>query len=245
MANVGMTGRGTMIVNGVEMPLPSHSIGTMTITGDGIWIDGVKQDPTQQTTSEDGKVVNLYFAAFENCKIDRLEFKHCRIPEGVRFNECEVKRVSTTTSSVHVIGNVTGDVDSRSGTIECDGNIEGSAKSASGDIRCGGDIGGSASSMSGDISAKTINGDASSMSGDVSGKSSQRSAGSSRSSASSSRTYVNGGRQFNTDFGDPFRGGTVFRNVAVGGVAEVSGGAVFINGIRQNPTTNNRSRPKK
>ena len=255
MANVGMTSRGTMIVNGVEMNLPNGPIGVMRITGEGIWIDGVKQDPSTQSTSEDGKVTNLYFGSFEGCKIGRLEFKNCRVPDGVKFNNCEVKDVRTTMATVHVTGDIKGDVSTASGSVRCGGDLKGDAKTASGSISCEGTIKGGASSMSGSVRANKIRGSASSMSGAVNGKRVRGSRSANivqHGAAGEHATYIKIGSDATSDdvqraFQHRRTGGVAgtvtrpARNVVTHGVAEVSGtGTVFINGVPQRRSSTTR-----
>jgi len=147
MANVGMTGRGTIIVGGVELPLPEEPINTMTITGDGVWINGVRQEAGSGTVQTDTRAPLQISVA--GCKIGRLEIKNCRTT-GAEFKECEVQRVSSTAASLTITGDVKGDVKSQSGDVTCEGTIEGNAKTMSGDVRAKA-IQGSASTISGSV----------------------------------------------------------------------------------------------
>jgi len=148
MANVGMTGRGTVFVGGVEVPLPEEPISSMAITGDGVWINGVRQEAGGAAQAQTGGKAPLQISVL-GCKIGRLEIKNCRTT-GAEFKDCEVQRVSSTAASLTIAGNVKGDVKSQSGDVTCEGTIGGNAKTMSGDVRAKA-IQGSASTISGSV----------------------------------------------------------------------------------------------
>lgn len=141
-----------MFINGAHFEV-RRNIRNMVIAGDGVWIDGVKQEAASSSTSSNGKVVNLYFGSFENCQINRLEVKQCNLPEALKFNNCNIKGVKSGSGDLDVTGGIAGDVSTTSGDISCEGSILGNASTVNGDVNSG-EIKGKASTVNGRINKK-------------------------------------------------------------------------------------------
>ena len=124
-------GMAKVVINGGSIVCNGNSI---IVSNDCVYIDGKKIDTD--------KLIDIHIDG----NIDSLKVDYCKM---ISVNG-DCKNVQSTSGDVSAM-NVTGNVKTTSGDIECSGSIGGNAETTSGDIECHGNIHGSAATLSGDI----------------------------------------------------------------------------------------------
>lgn len=125
-----------IIINGKKFFGSNVSINNNSVVIDGKEIvDGEIYSEPKINIMIDGNVQNLEVDACLSIKVNG-----------------NVNKLSTMSGRVEVTGEVSGDVSSTSGDIDC-GEVKGSVQTVSGDVSCGA-VGGSVKTVSGDIKNK-------------------------------------------------------------------------------------------
>lgn len=94
----------------------------IVIKNNEVWIDGVKQDTSNQ------KEINIVV----NGNIESLDVLSCVNKISIIG---DVAKVKTSTGDVSIEGNVSGDVSTSTGDVKVDGHIYGNVKTTTGDIK--------------------------------------------------------------------------------------------------------------
>lgn len=112
---------GTIVINGKKL----HYEGSLTVINGKYFVNG-KEVTDWNELAKDQKQVNIEIHG----DVEKIDVECC---DQITITG-NVKKVKTTSGDVEIHGDVDGDVESVSGSIEC-GNVGGDARTISGNIR--------------------------------------------------------------------------------------------------------------
>lgn len=112
---------GTIVINGKKF----HYEGSLTIINGRYFVNGKEVKDLEELT-KDQKQINIEIHG----DVEKLDIDCC---DQITITG-NVKKVKTTSGDVEINGNVDGDVESVSGSIDC-GDVGGDARTVSGNIR--------------------------------------------------------------------------------------------------------------
>jgi len=138
MGRMNIMNAGTCYINGRAY---KNISGVITIENGRTLVNG---KPIEDWSESNEKVINITIEG----NVEALDVMVCNT---ITVNG-DAKKVKTGSGNVSVKGNVSGDIQTGSGDVEC-GDVGGDASTGSGDIRCG-NVQGRVSTGSGDVYRK-------------------------------------------------------------------------------------------